>query len=78
MDSLLFLIKNALWNGRKPGSTEALVLKAPLFTWSVKSFSCYNVLRLADSVANLEILSPNLATFSLLRLLLIFCDKELF
>ncbi len=30
--------------GRKPGSTEALALKAPLFTWSVKSFSCYNVL----------------------------------
>ncbi len=37
----------AVWNGRKPGSTEALVLKAPLFTWSVKSFSCYNVLQLA-------------------------------
>ncbi len=30
----------AVWNGRKPGSTEALALKAPLFTWSVKSFSC--------------------------------------
>ncbi len=41
------LLTRAVWNGRKPGSTEALVLKAPLFTWSVKSFSCYNVLRLA-------------------------------
>ncbi len=31
------------------------------------------------SVSNLGILLPNLATFSLLlRLLLIFCDKELF
>ncbi len=38
---------HAVWNGCKPGSTEALALKAPLFTWSVKSFSCYNVLRLA-------------------------------
>ncbi len=36
----------AVWNGRKTGSTEALALKAPLFTWSVKSFSCYNVPRL--------------------------------
>ncbi len=40
----------AVWNGRKPGSTEALAQKAPLFTWSVKSFSCYNVLRLAAHV----------------------------
>ncbi len=41
------LYTHAVWNGRKPGSTEALALKAPLFTWSVKSFFCYNVLRLA-------------------------------
>ncbi len=34
------LLTRAVWNGRKPGSTEALALKAPLFTWSVKSFSC--------------------------------------
>ncbi len=27
----------------KPGSNEALVLTAPLFTWSVKSDSCYKV-----------------------------------
>ncbi len=38
------LLTRAVWNGRKPGSTVALALKAPLFTWSVKSFSCYNVL----------------------------------
>ncbi len=44
------LLTRAVWNGRKPGSTEALALKAPLFTWSVKSFSCYNVLRLAARV----------------------------
>ncbi len=42
--SALPLLTRAVWNGRKPGSTESLALKAPLFTWSVKSFSCYNVL----------------------------------
>ncbi len=44
------LLTRAVWNGRKPGSTKALALKAPLFTWSVKSDSCYNVLRLAARV----------------------------
>ncbi len=35
---------------RVPGSTpEALALKAPLFTWSVKSDSCYNVPRLCSA-----------------------------
>ncbi len=38
------LLTRVVWNGHKSGSTEALALKAPLFTWSVKSFSCYNVL----------------------------------
>ncbi len=34
----------------KPGSThKALILKAHLFTWSVKSDSCYNVLRLCSA-----------------------------
>ncbi len=38
------LLTRVVWNGRKPFSTEALALKAPFFTWSVKSFSCYSVL----------------------------------
>ncbi len=34
----------------KPGSTpEALLLTAPLFTWRVKSDSCYNVPRLRNT-----------------------------
>ncbi len=39
---------HAVWNGRKPGSTEALALKAPSSRdqWNL---SCYNVLRLAGS-----------------------------
>ncbi len=44
----------AVWNGHKPGSIEALTLKAPLFMWSVKSFSCYNVLRLLYEADALE------------------------
>ncbi len=44
---LLRCLCSAYACGVKPGSTEALALKAFLFTWSVKSFSCYNVLRLA-------------------------------
>ncbi len=39
----------AVWNRRKPGSTETLPLKAPLFTWSVKSDSCYNVPQLCSA-----------------------------
>ncbi len=43
------LLTRAGWNGCKPGSTEALALKAPVFTWSVKSDSCYIVLRLCSA-----------------------------
>ncbi len=37
-------MRTSCWRGEyKPGSTEALALKAPLFTWSVKSDSGHNV-----------------------------------
>ncbi len=57
-----------------------------IFVQTCVSYYIFNIIYIitsfwivSNSVANLGILSPNLATFSLLlRLLLIFWDKELF